>query len=95
MTELAKQGKGFSFHIKASSTYFEVNRKIIKVLGYQTIPALTNLKTNWNVNANHVVPRKPLIETFYANETFLLTAIVNKSQVGKNSTLKMTIFNTL
>jgi len=60
-----------------------------------TNPAFTNLKTSWSLGVSHEVPRAPFIETYFANELFILTALIAKADLASNSSVTIDLFETL
>ena len=92
--ELAKQGKG-TYAILQDTSSLNVNTNVIRALKIATNPAYTNLKTAWTLDVAHEVPWAPFIETYFANELFILTALIKKSQVDSNSSVNIDLFETL
>ena len=92
--EMAKQGKG-TYAILEDTSSLNVNTNVIKALKHSTVPAFTNLKADWNMDVSHQVPWAPFIETYFANELFILTAILKKSTVTEDSRVIIEMFETL
>ncbi len=44
---------------------------------------------------SHETPRAPFIETYFANELFILTAFINKSELNSTSSVTIDLFETL
>ena len=91
---MAKQGKG-TYAILQDTSALNVNTNVIRALRIATNPAFTNLKTQWTLGVSHEVPRAPFIETYFANELFILTALVPKSELNSASSVTIDLFETL
>ena len=92
--ELAKQGKG-TYAILEDTSSLNVNTNVIRALRLATAPAFTNLQTLWSCRPSLEVPRAPLVETFFANELFILTALLDKKDLLESSQLTIDLFETL
>lgn len=72
-----------------------MNSSVIKALRKATYPAFTGLKTKWSFEVSHEVPRAPFIETYFANELFILTALIPKNELTPKSTVTINLFETI